>query len=151
MTWTAERTERLTTGWAEGASCGVIAAELGGVTRNAIIGKINRLGLQRRTSLETLHGHQTVKRRPRRPGRDVVGMLLSRAASAGKVKLPETKVPIEPVDHRCTLMELTNETCRWPIGDGPGVLFCGSPSADLASHIPYCGFHSRFAYREYHR
>jgi len=59
---------------------------------------------------------------------------------------PELIDNIIPFGQRRTLLELTEETCRWPIGD-PGsaeFFFCGGPS--LAS-LPYCAYHSRVAYQ----
>ena len=50
MSWTDERVEILTKMWAEGNSASQIAKELGGVTRNAVIGKVHRLGLSNRTT-----------------------------------------------------------------------------------------------------
>ncbi len=144
MTWTADRIEKLTTRWAEGASGAVIATEMGGLTRSAVIGMAHRLGLPRRKTQQA----SKPKPRPRRSNRDVVGLLSNRAADRGKVKLPESKVPVESTANHCTLFELTNESCRWPLGGPlePAKFFCGAPSTRT-----YCGFHSRFAYREYHR
>ncbi|WP_332909033.1 GcrA family cell cycle regulator, partial [Paracoccus binzhouensis] len=48
MSWTDERVETLKRMWAEGQSASQIAKELGGVTRNAVIGKVHRLGLSNR-------------------------------------------------------------------------------------------------------
>ena len=50
MSWTDERVEILTKMWAEGNSASQIAKELGGVTRNAVIGKVHRLGLSNRAT-----------------------------------------------------------------------------------------------------
>ena len=50
MSWTEERIERLKKMWAEGATASQIADELGGVSRNAVIGKAHRLGLEQRPS-----------------------------------------------------------------------------------------------------
>jgi len=50
MSWTDERIERLKTMWAKGATASQIADELGGVSRNAVIGKAHRLGLEQRPS-----------------------------------------------------------------------------------------------------
>ena len=50
MSWTDERVEQLKKMWNEGQSASQIAKELGGVTRNAVIGKVHRLGLSNRTS-----------------------------------------------------------------------------------------------------
>jgi GcrA cell cycle regulator len=49
MSWTDERVELLKKMWNEGQSASQIAKELGGVTRNAVIGKVHRLGLSNRT------------------------------------------------------------------------------------------------------
>ena len=53
MSWTDERVEILTKMWAEGNSASQIAKELGGVTRNAVIGKVHRLGLSNRATTST--------------------------------------------------------------------------------------------------
>ena len=53
MSWTDERVEILTKMWAEGNSASQIAKELGGVTRNAVIGKVHRLGLSNRATTTT--------------------------------------------------------------------------------------------------
>ena len=50
MSWTEERIERLKSMWAEGATASQIADDLGGVSRNAVIGKAHRLGLEQRPS-----------------------------------------------------------------------------------------------------
>ena len=64
MAWTDERVELLKKLWAEGLSASQIAARLGGVTRNAVIGKAHRLGLTGK------HGGSSLKRaRAFRPGR----------------------------------------------------------------------------------
>ena len=53
MSWTDDRVEKLKTMWAEGQSASQIAKELGGVTRNAVIGKVHRLGLSNRAAAKT--------------------------------------------------------------------------------------------------
>ena len=55
MGWTDERVALLTKLWADGLSASQIAAELGGITRNAVIGKVHRLGLA---------GRKTTSRKP---------------------------------------------------------------------------------------
>lgn len=49
---------------------------------------------------------------------------------------------------QCTIFDLTNETCRFPVGEGTGYqqMFCGAPGADLAARQPYCGECSALAY-----
>jgi GcrA cell cycle regulator len=64
MSWTDERVARLTKLWSEGLSASQVAAELGGVTRNAVIGKIHRLGLSGRDKPTTKSGTRQ-KRAPR--------------------------------------------------------------------------------------
>jgi GcrA cell cycle regulator len=92
--WTDERIGRLKALWAEGQPASVIAAELG-LTRNAVIGKANRLKLAKRPH----HNPLTVRRAPARP-----------------------KPPPPPDTSRlCTLFELSANTCRWPIEGG----YCG--------------------------
>jgi len=54
---------------------------------------------------------------------------------------PVSKPKTKPIP----LIDLTNTTCRWPIGTNP-ILFCGAPEADLANGVPYCPYHSRIAY-----
>ena len=156
MIWTVERIEELKADWATGLSAGAIATRLGHpyVSRNAVIGKVHRLNLPKRKTTLGIERTGAPPKRLRRPNRDVVGLLSNRAADRGKIKLPESKVPIEPTTvFNCTLLELTNESCRWPIGGllEPAKFFCGSPSADLANRISYCGFHARYAYMEYRR
>ncbi|NTT86012.1 GcrA family cell cycle regulator, partial [Tabrizicola fusiformis] len=58
MSWTDERVETLKRMWAEGQSASQIAKELGGVTRNAVIGKVHRLGLSNRAGDGATHGEE---------------------------------------------------------------------------------------------
>lgn len=158
MGWTDERVELLTGRWADGASCSVIAAELGGVTRNGVIGKVFRLGLPKRTSLETARGHQTVRppRPPRRRGpNNVERSLNSRAASKDKVHLPinlslDEFNALIPAEQRKSFFELTHWTCRWPVGNPgeSGFFFCGGLPA---VGYQYCPQHCGFAHQEYRR
>ena len=59
MAWTDDRVETLKRMWGEGASASQIAKELGGVTRNAVIGKVHRLGLSNRNADEAKPASQT--------------------------------------------------------------------------------------------
>ncbi len=154
MQWTEDRVERLKQLWAEGLSASRIAAELGGITRNAVIGKVHRLGLSGR--VKSSSGGQPRPRRPRaeRPQRS------STPATAGNTALkidPKERprpvaepVPLEelviPISERATILSLTETTCKWPIGDPghPDFHFCGR-KADTG--IPYCAHHARIAYQ----
>ncbi len=152
MTWTDERVEMLKKLWGDGLSASQIAAELGGVTRNAVIGKVHRLGLSGRAKSPT-----SAAPRPRKPRAHSHVLRVGRSSVRGNTALahvyelevePEQELTdnVIPLGQRRTLLELTAETCRWPIGD-PGqtdFFFCGGRAA---SGLPYCAYHSRIAYQ----
>ncbi len=152
MSWTDERVELLKKLWSDGLSASQIAAELGGITRNAVIGKVHRLGLSGRAKSASSAAPR------QRKARSSSHMLrLARASVRGNTALahayeietdatPEMIENIIPIGQRCTILELTEQTCRWPIGD-PGsseFFFCGG--ATIAG-LPYCAYHSRVAYQ----
>lgn len=151
MGWTDERVELLKKLWADGLSASQIAAELGGVTRNAVIGKVHRLGLSGRTKSPT-----SAVPRPRKP-RSAPHMRISRPAVRGNTALaysfeteeePEHQIVenVVPMGQRRTILELNEHTCRWPVGD-PGsqeFYFCGG---NTQAELPYCAYHSRIAYQ----
>ncbi|WP_253270409.1 GcrA family cell cycle regulator, partial [Paracoccus sanguinis] len=91
MSWTDDRVETLKRMWAEGQSASQIAKELGGVTRNAVIGKVHRLGLSNRTESD----EATAAPAPRvrscgslAPARHVVRRLPGRALVAVHSPIP---------------------------------------------------------------
>jgi GcrA cell cycle regulator len=147
MSWTDERVALLTKLWADGLSASQIAAELGGITRNAVIGKVHRLGLSGRAKSPS-----SSSPRPRKARSS--GMLrVSRPSMRGNTALaydndaePEPELIEIPVEQRKNLLQLTEKTCRWPIGD-PGsadFFFCGG---ETVNEVPYCAYHSRVAYQ----
>ena len=156
-TWSTERVERLRSFVTAGLTCSQIAAEIG-VTRNAVIGKVHRLGLQtsggrpgRRPSNLTQRMRQGPSDRPgeTREPRSRLARLL-RAATAGQtvVPFPSPSAIDPPVENvlRCSLLELAGGGCRWPLGD-PGkddFGFCGN---DAIAGFSYCAGHARLAYR----
>lgn len=159
--WTDERVELLRKLWADGLSASQIAAQLGGVSRNAVIGKVHRLKLSSR-------GRSTAATaRPKKAGSSVgvmksVTRTASRpmTASIGATALkaqfdvvPVTRHvvrPIEdvvvPISRRLQLIQLNERTCKWPNGDplSEEFHFCGNDSADTG---PYCNYHSRVAFQ----
>jgi GcrA cell cycle regulator len=148
MGWTDERVELLKKLWADGLSASQIAAELGGITRNAVIGKVHRLGLSGRAKTPA-----TTAPRPRKPRTSGHVLRVSRPAIRGNTALayeyelePEPELLEIPVEQRRTLLQLSEHTCRWPIGDpgSPEFFFCGG---DTANELPYCAYHSRVAYQ----
>ncbi len=126
MEWTDERVARLKELWAQGYSARQIAEELGGVTRNAVIGKANRMGLSKPTK------SSITRQRKREEGERVR-------------PVAEEAVIVTP-DSGVSILTLTTATCRWPIGH-PGeedFFFCG---ARTKPGQPYCEAHSRLAYQ----
>ncbi len=149
MTWTDERVELLKKLWADGLSASQIAAELGGITRNAVIGKVHRLGLSGRAKSPS-----SASPRPRKPRQSHM-MRMPRArgntalAYAYDLDVEAEPEPIDniiPIGQRRTLLELNEDTCRWPIGDpaSPEFFFCGGKPVE---GVPYCGYHARIAYQ----
>lgn len=118
------------------------ASEIGlrfGVSRNAVIGKINRLGLL----LPNHGGHRSCAARPVKPRPARKTKFQPRTPSRPAVD-DAPLVPFEGLG--VTLLDLTEETCRWPNGDpgSPDFRFCGGKSV---TGLPYCAFHSRMAYQ----
>jgi GcrA cell cycle regulator len=152
MTWTDERVESLKKMWSEGLSASQIAAELGGITRNAVIGKVHRLGLSGRAKSPS-----SAAPRPRKARAHSHLLRVSRPSIRGNTALahayeievepePELVDNVIPLGQRRTILELTEQTCRWPIGD-PGsaeFFFCGGQTV---GGLPYCSYHSRVAYQ----
>ena len=157
LSWTDERVALLRRLWEDGQSASKIAAQLGGVTRNAVIGKVHRLGLAGRV----------------KPGEDAQGTARAKPAAAEietAIAVVETQAP-EPVaivshrpapdfpppapaadpsplalSERVTIMDLRESMCRWPMGDPttPEFRFCGGRSI---TGLPYCTHHAQIAYQ----
>ena len=149
--WTSERVELLKKFFDAGLSCSQIACEIG-TTRNAVIGKMHRLGLSRPKDL--FPNRLKVRRapkdtwrpkalRPKIPGLSISAQReMLRAAYPG----PSDDAALVESPHKCSLLELSAAQCRWPISE-PGCSdfgFCGNPSVDGFS---YCAGHARLAYR----
>lgn len=166
MNWTDERVEQLKKLWAEGLSASQIAAQLGGVSRNAVIGKVHRLKLSGRgktTSSQTRSKKvNTAAGSGQRSGGATVGHMSSRVmsrsvgATALQAEYSTDIVPhtvtrtvtdvVVPISRRLELVQLSERTCKWPVGDPllPDFNFCGN---DVGEGGPYCTYHSRLAYQ----
>jgi GcrA cell cycle regulator len=211
MSWTDERVEMLRTMWSEGKSASQIAKELGGVTRNAVIGKVHRLGLSNRVggdhpSEQSEAGGEAALQGPAEqaqsapsdaspekpdprlhpvessmPARDTgettsgaAPEALARPQPVAPVQPPVIRparpggngqpLPPQPVGNemseetlanlaeaakkakRLTLMQLSERTCKWPVGDPAtdDFWFCGLPSAPGK---PYCETHVSVAFQ----
>src|SRR6202051_2829281 len=123
LTWSDERVELLKKLWADGLSASQIAAELGNVTRNAVIGKVHRLGLSGRAKRPS---SAAPRQRKARPAQQM--MRVARPVSRGNTALAHAfEVEMEPdpiayanvvtMSQRLALLELNKATCHWPIGD----------------------------------
>ena len=153
MSWTEERVEVLKKLWAEGHSASQIAKQLGGVTRNAVIGKVHRLGLSGRATPS-----RPVKRPPRlaRPKPQIrqegTPPAQERTFEAPRVRRSDQQViasvlqPAPVADgEAATILTLRDSMCKWPIGDpaDPKFAFCGR-KADCG---PYCAEHAKVAFQ----
>lgn len=159
--WTDERVELLKKLWSDGLSASQIAGELGNVTRNAVIGKVHRLGLSGRAKSSTASSAPR-PRKPapaRTPSHSSGGNAgLTRGANALAPQFepeiaaePEQAPPLPedvvvPFSERVTIMDLREYMCRWPMGDPttPEFRFCGARSS---TGLPYCAYHARIAYQ----
>jgi GcrA cell cycle regulator len=148
-TWTAERVDQLRNYVGAGLTCSQIAAEIG-VTRNAVIGKIHRLGLSPgRPAAAPARSCPQRARRPRLPSQWELLRLISAEARFAADGAAADALPIESTQ-RCSLLELAQDKCRWPVGDHVGgsgaadFAFCGN---DAIRGFSYCAGHARMAYR----
>ena len=145
-TWSAERVEQLKSCFDAGLTCSQIAGEIG-VSRNAVIGKMNRLGLSRQRSVRA--GAPAAKRAADRNRGGNVTRLFSQHRIL--MQLPpepqEQSAVVSIHDGRgCSLLDLSPGNCRWPISE-PGArdfCFCGNQQVE---GLPYCVGHARMAYK----
>jgi GcrA cell cycle regulator len=156
--WTDERVELLKKLWSDGLSASQIAAQLGGVTRNAVIGKVHRLGLSGRAKASSPAAQQRARKPTRPPSHPLQrgptgpnGAPGPAVAAAEPALTPEPilDLPEEiaiPMSQRVTIMELRESMCRWPMGDPTSAefRFCG---ARAVTALPYCAHHARIAYQ----
>ncbi len=165
--WTEDRVELLKKLWSDGLSASQIAGELGSVTRNAVIGKVHRLGLSGRAKSTATPGtpratpaRKPAMRPPSHPMGGGNGAGMTRGANAlapqfqsdAEADPQVAPVPalsedvVVPFSERVTIMDLREYMCRWPMGDPttPEFRFCGGRSQ---TGMPYCSHHARIAYQ----
>lgn len=151
--WNDERVEMLTTLWKDGLSASQIARRIGGVTRNAVIGKRIRLGLpdrgpsRRNASNHVRRSGTAVAKRAHALDRAFGGLpdgsdLRRKTSTESPAPLPAGPDLITPPDQRVALDDLAEAACRWPYGDGP-FAFCGKPKV---MGKPYCEGHCMRAF-----
>ncbi len=146
MGWTDERVELLKKLWQDGLSASQIAKQLGGVTRNAVIGKVHRLGLSGRATPSK--PQRTVFKAPR-PARVVT----STPSAPRRLAEPShhhhhAPAPVRLLDEApgtATVLTLGAHMCKWPIGDPAldNFTFCGRRTDEG----PYCHEHAQVAYQ----
>jgi GcrA cell cycle regulator len=162
MSWTDEQVEQLRQAWMEGRSASQIANLLGhGLTRNAVIGKVHRLGLAGRAKSPSAAGPHARPTQPQQCARSVAPPRAA-TASAPRMVRGATALAIQPqvateaqpqaiesvvvpMSVRVTIVELKEAMCRWPLGDPATAEFryCGS-----STHAgPYCAYHGGLAYQ----
>lgn len=155
--WDEHREATLRHLWSAGLSASQVAERLGGLTRNAVIGKVHRMGLAARSPNRKLR--DTRKRSERYAAKRQERLLKMRAKARGKAKavgqraimaaLREGATPLPMADapspHPVKHDDLEPHHCRWPIGDPrePEFHFCG---ATKVTGLPYCTGHAVRAY-----
>jgi len=154
MAWTDERVELLKKLWTEGLSASQIAGRLGGVTRNAVIGKVHRLGLSGRATSSRSSSPRPRRTHVPRANRTPSLMFGTRGNVALKPTYEEelelSPAPLKelviPLNERASILTLKESMCRWPIGDPAEneFHFCGR-KPKFGS--PYCEAHARKAYQ----
>ncbi|WP_165184765.1 GcrA family cell cycle regulator [Caulobacter soli] len=152
MSWTDERTATAKKMWIDGYSATQIAKQLGDVSRNAVIGKVQRLGLLKTRRAASSPGSQVVAKPSRPAGADAksvrnrqINAQLRTVVAAAPPSAPATVKPVlRLVDTPTTTLEgLGRHACKWPIGDpaADGFGFCGRRTVET-----YCPDHARVAY-----
>ncbi|WP_279481009.1 GcrA family cell cycle regulator [Aureimonas sp. SK2] len=190
MSWTDERIDLLKQLWGEGLSASQIASQLGGVTRNAVIGKVHRLKLDSRlkapAALETVAAPRAARpvlveampeaapppralpaappvvavapvavppqrtARPATLGATALKIEIEaeeqEEALVGRVEVPHGPGEVVPISRNLTLTQLSDRTCKWPLGDplSAEFRFCGNHAPDAS---PYCQYHARIAFQ----
>lgn len=175
MGWTEERIAALKSLWEEGLSASQIAARLGGVTRNAVIGKVHRLGLSGRPSPLRAEAARTeakaataaaAPQAPRpapqptltvvrpapvqaRPAAPIEAVAAVPAPAPVVVAAPQAvakPVAVVPSGNRVSLLNITDRMCKWPLGHPGEPDFHFCGDRSLTGQ-PYCQTHASMAYQ----
>ena len=138
MSWTEEKVKKLKELWSKGHTASQIAETLGDTTRNAVIGKAHRLNLEARAPSKQSSQSSTSVNRPVRRG----SAPISRKAKFQSILLDKNFEPENPK----SLEELTDTTCKWPIGhpNEEKFYFCGRNSL---KDFSYCKLHLLYAFQ----
>tara|TARA_B100000029_G_C17518505_1_gene938967 strand:+ start:1110 stop:1607 length:498 start_codon:yes stop_codon:yes gene_type:complete len=139
MSWTPEREEKLKELWKKGHTASQIASMLGDTTRNAVIGKAHRLNLEARSGSKKTSSRVSVENADKQTPK---AQKLGRKARFKALLLDKNFEAENPKK----LEELTDETCRWPIGHPyeEKFYFCGRKPMEK---FPYCKLHVLYAFQ----
>ncbi|WP_075995498.1 GcrA family cell cycle regulator [Salaquimonas pukyongi] len=150
MSWTDERVDVLRKLWTEGLSASQIAAELGGVTRNAVIGKIHRLGLSGRNKGTATGAPRRKTATARTNGGTKAKSVNNAKAGSANTASPRPAAELPDIEKPDLLMldllQLTEQTCKFPVGDPQEADF-GFCGVKVRESDPYCEYHCRLAYQ----
>ena len=158
LPWTDARIAHLKVRWSQGVTARRIARELGGgISRSAVLGKIHRLGFAELSPRAWVHRSHLKRAGERRIsqqlwaalGRTFAGQQWPPPAWVVEAKpyVDDPRVDADiPLAQRRSLLELTEDACRWPVGDPshPDFFFCG---AEALRGGPYCPAHGARARR----
>ena len=146
MAWTDDRVATLSKLWAEGLTASQIATQLGGVSRNAVIGKVHRLGLSGRVKPKRKTAPSTPRTTARAPRKRTP--VKRRAVAKAPATPPPAPLKAKPLPsgEYATILTITESLCKWPLGDpsSSDFRFCGR-GTDTGE--PYCKSHAQLAYQ----
>jgi|TARA_B100001540_G_C15376737_1_gene448242 GcrA cell cycle regulator len=139
MSWTEEKVAKLKELWGKGNTASQIAEIIGGISRNAVIGKAHRLNLSAKIKTRTAVSNQNIE------NTFEVKNIKSKKGRRSKFKSLIIEKDFEPENPK-QLEELDENSCKWPIGhpDESSFYFCGRSSL---KDFSYCKLHLLYAYQ----
>lgn len=151
MSWTDERITELRRLNELGLSCSRMAVELSTaedkLSRNAVIGKMHRLGMTGNRSKTPTVENRRPKPKHRPKPREKFKPSVRLSPDLADLNPVPVIIDDGPPENPVALLDLQNHHCRYPYGEGAAILFCGKPTADFTAGIVYCAGHARMAYQ----
>ncbi len=139
MSWTDEKVSKLKELWGKGNTASQIAEIIGGISRNAVIGKAHRLNLSAKIKTRTATSNKNFDNNSEK------NKIQSKRGRRSKFKSLIIEKDFEPENPK-QLEELDENSCKWPIGhpDEKNFYFCGRTSL---KEFSYCKLHLLYAYQ----